>query len=143
MSHLEKILDETFGKKKPKQVEVSLERLHPPMAPKVVVSEKEVNLEASSSLNESRMGSTPISGNVQSIADSKLAIDFSYLANNSSFQRAIMEFIKKFVPGFENVKHRGSKEVMTKSFNKNAQNYTNVMNEYKEKVKKLQEKRVE
>ena len=170
MSHLEKILDETFGKKKPKQVEVSLERLHPPMAPpntvfnedkqeysyevsvdlrkgiypnESIASEKEVNLEASSSLNESRMGSTPISGNVQSIADSKLAIDFSYLANNSSFQRAIMEFIKKFVPGFENVKHRGSKEVMTKSFNKNAQNYTNVMNEYKEKVKKLQEKRVE
>ena len=63
-------------------------------------------------------------------------IDFSYLANNSSFQRAIIEFIKRFVPGFENVKHRGSKEVMRKSFDQNANNYRNVMKELKEVLKK-------
>ena len=35
MSHLEKILDETFGIKKPKQIEVSLERLNPPQKPRI------------------------------------------------------------------------------------------------------------
>ncbi len=42
-------------------------------------------------------------------------IDFSYLTNNSSFQRAIMEFIRKFVPGLETLKVRGNKEVINKS----------------------------
>ena len=80
-----------------------------------------------------------LSGRIRTL-HSKLAIDFSYLANNSSFQRAIMEFIKKFVPGFENVKHRGSKEEMAKSFNINAQNYRGVMNEFKEKVERLRKR---
>ena len=64
--------------------------------------------------------------------DSKLAIDFSYLTNNSSFQRAIIEFIKKFIPGFEDVNPRASKQVMTKKFNQNYVNYKNVMKELKE-----------
>lgn len=67
-------------------------------------------------------------------------IDFSYLANNSSFQRAIMEFIKKFVPGFENVKHRGSMKVMKQSFDNNAHNYKNCMVELKEKLKERRDK---
>ena len=72
--------------------------------------------------------------------DSKPIIDFSYLANNSSFQRSIIEFIKKFVPGFENVNPRGSKEVMAQSFDQNAQNYSAVMNEFKEKLAKVKVK---
>ena len=63
--------------------------------------------------------------------DSK-TIDFSYLTNNSSFQRAIMEFIRRFVPGLENIKVRGNKEVMKQSFNANVNNYRNVMIELKE-----------
>lgn len=69
----------------------------------------------------------------------KRGIDFSYLTNNSSFQRAIIEFIKKFVPGFENVKHRGSREIMRESFDQNANNYRNVMKELKEVLKKRNE----
>ncbi|BDI54981.1 MAG: hypothetical protein QIT40_gp23 [Lokiarchaeia virus VerdaV4] len=68
---------------------------------------------------------------------SKPIIDFSYLTNNSSFQRAIMEFIKKFVPGFKNVNPRGSKVEMAKSFDQNAQNYSAVMNEFKLKLERL------
>ncbi len=60
-----------------------------------------------------------------------LAIDFSYLTTNSSFQRGVMEFIKKYIPGFENVKVRGSKEVIKQSFNENINNYRNVMKELK------------
>ena len=66
-------------------------------------------------------------------------IDFSYLTNNSSFQRAIMEFIRKFVPGLEDLKVRGNKEVMKQSFNENANNYRNVMKELKEVLKKRNE----
>ena len=66
-------------------------------------------------------------------------IDFSYLTNNSSFQRAIMEFIRKFVPGLENLKVRANKEVMKQSFNENANNYRNVMKELKEVLKKRNE----
>ena len=67
--------------------------------------------------------------------DSK-TIDFSYLTNNSSFQRAIMEFIRKFVPGLENIKVRGNKEVMKQSFDQNANNYRNVMKELKTVLEK-------
>jgi len=69
--------------------------------------------------------------------DSKPTIDFQYLTNNSSFQRGIMEFIKKFIPGFENVEARGSKEIMAKSFDINAQNYREIINELKSGESKL------
>ena len=66
----------------------------------------------------------------------KSSLDFSYLTNNSSFQRAIMEFIRKFVPGLETLKVRGNKEVMKQSFNENANNYRNVMKELKQVLEK-------
>lgn len=119
MSNLDDMLDEAFGKKKPKIVEVAIKRgilptgqLYPP--PNVVVD------------------FSAMTGNKPTIPG---GIDFSYLANNSSFQRGIMEFIKRFVPGMENIKHRGSKEVMKQSFNQNAHNYKQVMTELKEKLK--------
>lgn len=102
--------------------------LYPPIAPKLIVSEKSGEQGISPPL--------PISKRLGSL-DSKPTIDFSYLTNNSSFQRAIMEFIKKFVPGFENVEARGSKEIMVKSFDINAQNYRECMQELKEKLEKL------
>ena len=76
------------------------------------------------------------------ISSSKsLAIDFSYLTNNSSFQRAIIEFIKKFIPGFENIDPRGSKEVVIQNLNQNITNYRDVMKELKEVLKKRNERR--
>ena len=75
-------------------------------------------------------------------ADSRsLAIDFSYLTDNSSFQRGIIEFIKKFIPGFENINPRGSKEVVIQNFNQNISNYRNVMTELKEVLKKKNDRR--
>ena len=87
------------------------------------------------------LGSSPAMAEVQDHGtDSKLALDFSYLTNNSSFQRSIIEFIKKYIPGFENVNHRASKEVMTKQFNQNMINYKLVMEELKEVLKKRNER---
>lgn len=71
-----------------------------------------------------------------------LALDFSYLTNNSSFQRSIIEFVKKYIPGFEDVNPRASKQIMTKTFNTNLENYKACMVEMKEvfaKRKKLVE----
>ncbi len=99
--------------------------LHPPRAP--IISETTVVREMHPIKIESSLDTT----------DSKPIIDFSYLANNSSFQRSIIEFIKKFVPGFENVEARGSKEIMAKSFDSNAQNYRECMKELKEKLAKV------
>lgn len=147
-----------------KMLNIAKERLRPPMAPvkcefcgrdlilyrndwicghgcikpavKPIASEKSVPVRIE---GESR---TALPSNLEGVAttDSKLAIDFSYLTNNSSFQRAIIEFIRKYIPGFENVNPRASKNVMTKSFNKNIANYKEVMAELKLKLK---EKRVE
>lgn len=111
-SSLKEELEKAFGKKKPKIVENAIERLNPPPTPHHAVDAQIHALQ-------------PITSG---------GIDFGYLANNSSFQRAIMEFIKKFVPGMEAIKPRGSKEVMNKSFNQNAHNYKKVMIELKEKL---------
>jgi len=113
---------------------IQKEELHPPRAPpKPIVSETSDSVikRFDSSVNVSSLASE---------SDSKLAIDFSYLTTNSSFQRAILEFIKKYIPGFEDVKVRGSKEYMVTSFNANYMNYKACMSELKEKLK---ERRIE
>lgn len=109
------------------------EILHPPRAP--IVSEKPVerNRRVGKGNNDDYPSAEPTRAvEKQSSNASRPTIDFSYLTNNSSFQRAIIEFIKKFVPGFENVDPRGSKEIMIKSFDINAQNYRECMIELKE-----------
>jgi len=92
--------------------------------------------------NESSLGIISSSTGETSSTDSKPIIDFSYidwsyLSDNSSFQRGIMEFIKKIVPGLENIEVRGSKEVMAKSFSQEKRNYINVMSEFKSKLEKI------
>ena len=119
---LKKQLDKAFGKDK---VE-----LHLPRAP---IKQKDTISGETPNTSFKGGGSIP---QHPTNTDSKPIIDFSYLTSNSSFQRAIMEFIKKFVPGFENVEARGSKEVMVKSFDSNAQNYRECMAELKEKLLK-------
>lgn len=120
MSRFDNLLDEAFGKKKPKIVENAIERLNPPPT----------NYHAVDAAVHA----------LSPILTTPGGIDFSYLANNSSFQRGIMEFIKKFVPGMEAINPRGSKEVMNKSFNKNAANYKLVMSELKEKLAERRKK---
>lgn len=122
-------------------------KLHPPTAQKSRASETSTDLETETI--EKQLGER-----TESIVDSKLAPDFNqshlswtdakqWLLDNSSFDRALMEFVKKVVPGLEGVDVRGSKKVMVKSFNKNVQNFRGVMNEFKEKVQKLRGKRIE
>ena len=117
-----------------KMLNIAKERLHPPMAP--IASEKTViaNKLGADVLSHKqyKVESTDVDA---STTASKLSIDFSYLTNNSSFQRAIIEFIRKYIPGFETVNPRASKDVMTKSFNKNIANYKEVMAELKLKLK--------
>jgi len=113
---------------------IEVEALHPPVAPKPRASEKDVS-------GVKNTGGAAPTRNAECLSpiqlsdDSKLALDFSYLTSNSSFQRAIIEFIKKFIPGFEDVKARGSKELMVNSFNANYYNYKECMVELKEKLK--------
>lgn len=75
---------------------------------------------------------------VQEATDSKTfaGIDFSYLTNNSSFQRGIMEFFKKYAPGLEKIKVRGSKENLLQSFDKNRRE---LLKELKEVLKRRNE----
>lgn len=44
------------------------------------------------------------------------SIDFLYLVNNSSFQRAIIEFMKHTIPQLKGISHRGSKKAVEKQF---------------------------
>lgn len=59
-------------------------------------------------------------------------IDFNKIANNSSFQRFIVEAIKMCVPQLKGVSARTSKEVMNKDF-------TNKINEIDTAIKLKQE----
>lgn len=109
-------------KKENKMLEISLERLKRPAKvgiPVLETYEGKPRVEAPSTKIPLDSGSKA------------LAIDFSYLANNSSFQRGIMEFMKKYAPGLENIKVRGNKEILKQSFNENANNYREVMCELK------------
>ena len=120
-------------KVKNKMLEIALERLKPPRAPKMV--EKRDSLKVGlQDVGKHPIDKTGFVGSNPTHASK--TIDFSYLTNNSSFQRAIMEFIRKFVPGLEDIKVRGNKEVMKQSFNQNANNYRNVMKELKQVLEK-------
>ena len=59
-------------------------------------------------------------------------IDFNKIANNSSFQRFIVEAIKMSVPQLKNVNARTSREVMSKAFNKRITEIDNAVNVYDE-----------
>ena len=98
--------------------------LHPPRAP--ILTKEQVDY-----IDSKIFEDLEVDFGHKTIKRESKTIDFSYLANNSSFQRAIMEFIRKFVPGLENIKVRGNKEVMKQSFDQNANNYRNVMKELK------------
>lgn len=59
-------------------------------------------------------------------------IDFNKIANNSSFQRFIVEAIKMSVPQLKNISARTSKEVMSKAFNERITEIDNAVNVYDE-----------
>jgi len=121
-------------------------QLHPPTAPKPIVSETEA---------VSLGGDIANPSNLAMQADSKLAIDSKtlswkeakeWLLTNSSLDRTLMEFVKKIIPGFEGVDPRASmkkaRETFWKVQKKTKENIIiikkmppEVMKELKEKLK--------
>ena len=59
-------------------------------------------------------------------------IDFNKIANNSSFQRFIVETIKTCVPQLKNISARTSKEVMNKAFSTRINEIDNAVNIFDE-----------
>jgi len=104
----------------------NLENLHPPM-----IGEKTVVLSGTGSFKSYGADSST------ALKPTDMDIDFTRIANLSTFQRFIIEAIKISVPGFKGVPTRGKKEIMAKEFNKRASNYRLVMTELKEKLKGL------
>lgn len=155
MSHLEKILDETFGKKKPKQGEVAVERLHPPMAPPNIIDEnvgldhipewmrKEKPIASEKSVKYGDKVSDLSKSVKLTDTGSKLAIDYHRIADLATFERFMIEAIKIIIPGFQGVPTRVSKKEMTKVFNQRVSDYGSVVKEYEAKLAKIQEKRVD
>ena len=125
----EDLLDKTFGDKKPKMVSKAVDRLRPPR-------EVETSIEI---VRKPRLSTKPLDRSQLKVdptidpQTSEMELDFSYLTNNSSFQRAITEFFKKFAVGFEKIKVRGTKKQIQDSF---SQNKRALLLELKEVLKK-------
>lgn len=91
---------------------VKIKDLSPPRAPMV---EKSVEGNVRGSSGEiSVIVPTPS----KVTTDSKTIDPFLWLSSNHSFQMVMMEFVKRFVPGMERIKTRGTKEVLKNSFSK-------------------------
>lgn len=52
------------------------------------------------------------------IETSNIDDPFLWLANNSSFQMLMLEWVRKVVPGFEDIKTRGKQAVLKEGFSK-------------------------
>ena len=122
---LDDTLNEMFDGEKPKMIKNALERLKKPREVETSVAKKHCKVDA---LKESH--GTHEETDSQT---SEMELDFSYLTNNSSFQRAITEFFKKFAVGFEKIKVRGTKKEIQDSF---SQNKRALLLELKEVLKK-------
>ena len=70
---------------------------------------------------------------MKSIPEQDFFMDFTYLINNSSFQRGITEFIKHQFPAFKGIDHRASKDVM----NQQIQERNNEINDALSIVKQM------
>ncbi|GAI71109.1 unnamed protein product [marine sediment metagenome] len=53
---------------------------------------------------------------IEEVPEEEFFIDFNRIANNSSFQRFILETIKTCVPHLKSVSVRTSKDIMSKNF---------------------------
>ena len=119
-----------------KMLEISLERLHPPMAPKPIASETTVGGNAALSISQVAVREAPLK------TASKLAIDYHRIADLATFERFLIEAIKIIIPGFQGVSTRVSKKKMTTVFNERVvANYGSVVKEFEAKVAKLKEKK--
>lgn len=111
--------EDLFGFKK--MQEISLERLQPPRAPivnRVELSVREDHYKEISSETSGGTKDTVVNDVVQD-QHSKLGIDpFVWLSSNHSFQMVLYEFMKKFAPGLERIKTRGTKKVLKNCFSK-------------------------
>jgi hypothetical protein len=139
MPKIEELLDDIFGKKKPEQVKVALERLNPPPELKDgwvpleyghktfdrPVVETSVIPEASGSVVESRVGSSPAQPELIGAPIDSKTTDLMTLkdalhewADLLSTERSFLALIKKVSPGFEGVNNRLPKDAMNKEFSR-------------------------
>ena len=113
-----------------KMLNIALERLRPPRE-----VEKEIEqVRDLKQTNESQR---------YELSDSKTSeMDdaFLWLANNSSFRMLLMEWVKKVIPGYENIKTRGKQHIIKKSFDTTRARMGGVINEFKEKVERMRKK---
>ena len=93
-----------------------VEKPHPPIAPKPI-KKRELK---------------PPKPPLKKIPQEDFFIDFNKIANNSSFQRFIVEAIKMCVPQLKSVSARTSGEVMSKAFNERIDEIDKAVNVYDE-----------
>ncbi|KKN60510.1 hypothetical protein LCGC14_0531560 [marine sediment metagenome] len=115
--------EELLGITKDPMIKVAIKRLRPPREVETSVVEAKDGNQLSATISHVDTDSKT----------SEMELDFSYLTNNSSFQRAITEFFKKFAVGFEKIKVRGTKKQIQDSF---SQNKRALLLELKEVLKK-------
>ena len=136
-------LEEEIRKKFGKMQKVAIERLHPPMAPKVInrveLSVREDHYKEISSEKSVGGGSSDFEGLLPSdiTTDSKLGIDYEKIARSSEFQR----FIYFILTGKT---HRGSLQKLKQEVkivkSKYESAYKGVMSEFKSKVERMRKK---
>ncbi len=124
--------------KKKEMFEISLERLNPPLK---VETSVESNVHGSFETKEFS------SSHVHTDSQASEMDPFLWLASNSSFQMLMLEWVKKIIPGFENIKTRGKQYVIRKSFDNTIikvrnekSNMAGVINEFKRKVERLRKR---
>ena len=132
-------LEEEIRKKFGKMQKVAIERLHPPRAPKYNSQNTEhswISSEKSVEETIEQFDSANYKVGTES-TDSQLGIDpFVWLSSNHSFQMVMYEFMKKFAPGLEKIKTRGTKKVLKNSFSKARQDLMKELKEVLEMRKK-------
>lgn len=65
---------------------------------------------------------------IKKVPEEEFFIDFNKIANNSSFQRFILETIKTCVPHLKSVSVRTSKDIMSKAFSNKINEISTAMN---------------
>lgn len=93
-----------------------VEKLHPPIAPKTI----------------RKRDLKPPKPPLKKAPQEAFFIDFNKIANNSSFQRFIVEAIKMCVPQLKSISARTSGEVMSKAFNERITEIDKAVNVYDE-----------
>ena len=95
-----------------------VEKLQPPIAPPKPIKKQDLK--------------QPKPQIKKTVPPEEFFVDFNKIANNSSFQRFIIEAIKMCVPQLKSVSARTSREIMSKAFNERITEIDKAVNVYEE-----------